>query len=98
MFRLGRRLVGGDKKRSGLGTMLVLALVIVVLAMLLGVGLANYGEKLPLLGSHFAEEPTRTTTSPVVVEGIQELGSLARTIVETVYREVLFEDRVLSVE
>lgn len=77
MFRLGRRLVGGDKKRSGLGTTLVLALVIVVLAMLLGVGLANYGEKLPLLGPLFVEEPARTTTSPVVVEGIQELDRLA---------------------
>lgn len=77
MFRLGRRLVGGDKKRSGLGTTLVLALVIVVLAVLLGVGLANYGEKLPLLGPLFVEEPARTTTSPVVVEGIQELDRLA---------------------
>lgn len=69
--------MGGDKKRSGLGTTLVLALVIVVLAMLLGVGLANYGEKLPLLGPLFVEEPARTTTSPVVVEGIQELDRLA---------------------
>lgn len=77
MFRLGRRLVGEDKKRSGLGTTLVLALVIVVLAVLLGVGLANYGEKLPLLGPLFVEEPARTTTSPVVVEGIQELDRLA---------------------
>lgn len=77
MFRLGRRLVGGNKKRSGLGTTLVLALVIVVLAVLLGVGLANYGEKLPLLGPLFVEEPARTTTSPVVVEGIQELDRLA---------------------
>lgn len=69
--------MGGDKKRSGLGTTLVLALVIVVLAMPLGVGLANYGEKLPLLGPLFVEEPARTTTSPVVVEGIQELDRLA---------------------
>lgn len=70
-------MVDGDKKRSGLGTTLVLALVIVVLAVLLGVGLANYGEKLPLLGPLFVEEPARTTTSPVVVEGIQELDRLA---------------------
>jgi hypothetical protein len=77
MFRLGRRLVGGDKKRSGLGTTLVLALVIVVLSVLLGVGLANYGDRLPLLGPLFVEEPARTTTSPVVVEGIQELDRLA---------------------
>ncbi|MDQ4042976.1 MAG: DUF4230 domain-containing protein [Actinomycetota bacterium] len=69
--------MGGGKKGSGLGTTLVLALVIVVLTMLLGVGLANYGEKLPLLGPLFVEEPARTTTSPVVVEGIQELDRLA---------------------
>jgi Protein of unknown function (DUF4230) len=77
MFRLGRHLVGGGKKGSGLGTTLVLALVIVVLSVLLGVGLANYGDRLPLLGPLFVEEPARTTTSPVVVEGIQELDRLA---------------------
>ena len=70
-------MVGGDKKGSGLGTTLVLALVIVVLSVLLGVGLANYGDRLPLLGPLFVEEPARTTTSPVVVEGIQELNRLA---------------------
>ena len=69
--------MGGGKKESGLGTTLVLALVIVVLSVLLGVGLANYGERLPLLGPLFVEEPARTTTSPVVVEGIQELDRLA---------------------
>ena len=69
--------MGGGKKGSGLGTTLVLALVIVVLSVLLGVGLANYGDRLPLLGPLFVEERTRTTTSPVVVEGIQELDRLA---------------------
>jgi hypothetical protein len=77
MFGLGRRLVDGDKKGSGLGTTLVLALVIVVLSVLLGVRLANYGDRLPLLGPLFVEEPARTTISPVVVEGIQELDRLA---------------------
>lgn len=69
--------MGGGKKGSGLGTTLVLAIVIVVLSVLLGVGLANYGGRLPLLGPLFVEEPARTTTSPVVVEGIQELDRLA---------------------
>lgn len=69
--------MGGGKKGSGLGTRLVLALVIVVLSVLLGVGLANYGGRLPLLGPLFVEEPARTTTSPVVIEGIQELDRLA---------------------
>ena len=69
--------MGGGKKGSGIGTTLVLALFIVVLSVLLGVGLANYGDRLPLLGPLFVEEPARTTTSPVVVEGIQELDRLA---------------------
>jgi hypothetical protein len=43
----------------------------------LGVGLAQYGDRLPILGTLFGEEGTRTTTSPVVVEGIQELDQLA---------------------
>ena len=69
--------MGGGKKGSGLGTTLVLALVIMVLSVLLGVGLANYGDRLSLLGPLFVEEPAQTTTSPVVVEGIQELDRLA---------------------
>jgi Protein of unknown function (DUF4230) len=77
MFHLGRRLVGGGKKGSGIGITLVLALFIVVISVLLGVGLANYGDRLPLLGPLFVEEPARTTTSPVVIEGIQELDRLA---------------------
>ena len=64
-------------KGGGFGTTLVLALVIVVLSMSLGVGLAWYGERLPILGALFGEGETRTTTSPVVVEGIQELDQLA---------------------
>jgi hypothetical protein len=69
--------MGGGKMGSGLGTTLVLALVIVFLAVLLGVGFANYGDRLPFLGPLLAEEPARTTTSPVVVEGIQKLDQLA---------------------
>ena len=42
---LGRQVVG--KKGGGLGTTLVLALVIVVLGVALGVGLARYGSGLP---------------------------------------------------
>ena len=65
------------KKVGGLGTTLVLALVIVVLAVALGVGLARYGSTLPLVGQLLGEQPPRTTTGPVVVEGIQELDQLA---------------------
>ena len=56
-----------------MGTTLVLALVIVVL----GVGLARFGSLLPIVGPLLAEKPPRTTTGPVVVEGIQELDQLA---------------------
>ena len=64
-------------KGGGLGTTLVLALVIVVLGIVLGVGLARFGSLLPIVGSLLAEKPPRTTTGPVVVEGIQELDQLA---------------------
>jgi Protein of unknown function (DUF4230) len=65
------------KKGGGLTTTLVLALVIVVLGVALGVGLARFGETLPLVGSLLGEKPPRTTTGPVVVEGIRELDQLA---------------------
>jgi hypothetical protein len=64
-------------KGGGLGTTLVLALVIVVLGLALGVGLARYGSLLPIVGPLLGEKPPRTTTGPVVVEGIQELDQLA---------------------
>jgi hypothetical protein len=64
-------------KGGGLGTTLVLALVIVVLSLALGVGLARYGLLLPIVGPLLGENPPRTTTGPVVVEGIQELDQLA---------------------
>ena len=65
------------KKGGGLATTLVLALVIVVLGVALGVGLARFGETLPLVGPLLGEKPPRTTTGPVVVEGIRELDQLA---------------------
>ncbi len=65
------------KRGSGFGTTLALALVIVVLSVTLGVGLARYGSTLPIVGPLFGEAEPRTTTSPVVVEGIQQLDQLA---------------------
>jgi hypothetical protein len=65
------------RKGGGLGTTLVLALVIVVLGVALGVGLARFGESLPLVGPLLGEKPPRTTTGPVVVEGVRELDQLA---------------------
>ena len=64
------------RKRGGLGTTLVLALMIVVLAAGIGVGLSRYGYRLPVVGWFF-EAPVQTTTTPVVVEGIQRLDHLA---------------------
>jgi hypothetical protein len=60
-------------KGGGLGTTLVLAIVIV----LLGLGLARYGSTLPVVGSLLGDKPPRTTTGPVVVEGIRGLDQLA---------------------
>lgn len=76
MFFL-RRLLGRDKKGGGIGATLVLALMLVVLSMATGVGLAWYGDRLPLVGALFADGGTKTTTSPVVVEGVQDLNQLA---------------------
>ena len=64
-------------KGGGLGTTLVLALVIVALGVMLGIGLARYGSTLPVVGPLLGEKPPRTTTGPVVVEGIKELDQLA---------------------
>ena len=64
------------KRGGGFGATLVLALVIVVLAAGIEVGLSRYGYRLPVIGWFF-EVPVQTTTSPVVVEGIQRLGHLA---------------------
>ena len=65
------------KRGGGLAATLVLALVIVFLSVALGVGLARFGETLPLVGPLLGEKPPRTTTGPVVVEGIRELDQLA---------------------
>jgi Protein of unknown function (DUF4230) len=66
----------GKRGGVGFGTTLVLALVIVVLAASIGVGLSRYGYRLPVIGWVF-EVPVQTTTSPVIVEGIQRLDHLA---------------------
>lgn len=68
--------MGKRGRGSGLGTTLVLALVIVILSVALGVVLARYWEDVPLLSSFFGGE-RKTTTGPVVVEGIQRLDQLA---------------------
>jgi hypothetical protein len=45
----------------------------------LGIGISRFDfmERVPVLGSLLEEKPPRTTTGPVVVEGIQELDQLA---------------------
>jgi len=68
------------KKGGGLGTTLVLALVIVVVGAGLSVAISTQGfmERLPVIGPLFyEEEPAQTTTGPVVVEGVQDLNRLA---------------------
>ncbi len=67
------------KKGGGLVTTLVLALVIVVLSVGLGIGISrlDFTERVPLIGPLLQERPARTTTSPVVVEGVRGLDRLA---------------------
>ena len=67
------------KKGGGFVTTLVLALVIVVLSIGLGVGISrfDFAERMPLIGPLLQERPARTTTGPVVVEGVRELDQLA---------------------
>ena len=68
-----------SKKGGGFATTLVLALVIVVLSVGLGIGISrfDFAERVPLIGPLLQERPARTTTSPVVVEGVRELDQLA---------------------
>ena len=68
------------KKGGGLGTTLVLALFIVALSVALGVSISrsDFVARIPVVGPFlFEERPARTTTGPVVVEGIRDLNQLA---------------------
>ncbi len=78
LFSLAGRSVLG-KKGGGFLTTLALALVIVVLSVGLGVGISrfDFAERMPLIGPLLQERPARTTTGPVVVEGVRELDRLA---------------------
>ncbi len=68
------------KKGGGFRSTLVMALLIVVLSVALGIGISRFDfmARVPVVGPFlFEEQPARTTTSPVVVEGIRELNQLA---------------------
>jgi hypothetical protein len=67
------------KRGSGLGTTLVLALVIVLVSVGLGIGISRFDfmQAVPILGPLLEEKPARTTTGPVVVEGVRGLDQLA---------------------
>ncbi len=64
------------KSGGGLLTTLLVASLIVVISIVAGVGLARYGASLPGVGWLFGEGQPSTTTSPVVVEGVQKLDRL----------------------
>jgi hypothetical protein len=69
-----------SKKGGGFGTTLFLASVVVMLSVALAVGISRFDfmERIPVVGPLlFEEQPARTTTGPVVVEGIQDLNQLA---------------------
>lgn len=73
-------MLGRGKKGGGLGTTLVLALIVVALSVAIGVGISRFDfvARNPVVGPFlFEEQPPRTTTGPVVVEGIQDLNRLA---------------------
>jgi hypothetical protein len=73
-------MIGMGKKGSGLGVTLILAFVVVVLSVALGVAISdsNFMERIPVVGPFlYEEQQARTTTGPVVVEGIQDLNQLA---------------------
>ena len=73
----GKARLDKGKKDRGLGTTLALAGLIIILSVAIGLGLARYGTSLPVVGWLLGEGRAQTTTSPVVVEGIQELDELA---------------------
>ena len=68
------------RKGGGFRSTLVVALLIVVLSVALGVGINRFDfmARIPVVGPFiFEEQPARTTTRPIVVEGIRELNQLA---------------------
>ena len=67
------------KRGSGLGTTLVLALVIVLVSVGLGLGISRFDfmRAVHILGPLLEEKPARTTTGPVLVEGVRGLDQLA---------------------
>ncbi len=60
--------------RGGFGTTLVLALLLVILSLAAGLGIARYGDRVPWL-ANLMGEPTQTSES--VVLGVQRLNELA---------------------
>ena len=66
----------GKKDGGGLLTTLLIAVSIVVISVVAGVGLARYGANLPVVGWFFGEGQAQTTTSAVALEGIQKLDQL----------------------
>jgi hypothetical protein len=62
-----------------MGTTLVLALVTVCVSVGLGIGMSRFDfmDSLPIVGPLLEERQARTTTGPVVVEGVRELDQLA---------------------
>lgn len=93
------------KKGGSFATTLAFALIIVVLSVGLGIGIGrfDFAERMPLIGPLLEERPPRTTTGPVVVEGVKELDQLAtvrwrESIVVTRENGGDFLDRLFSGE
>ena len=56
---------------------MVLYMVVLSVALGFGMGSFDFMQRMPVIGSLLEDRPPRTTTGPVVVEGIQELDQLA---------------------
>ncbi len=72
--------VGQDRKGSSFGLTLALAFLVVAASVALGVGISRFDflGRFPVVGPLlFEEQPARTTTGPVIVEGIRDLDQLA---------------------
>ncbi|MGH3090139.1 MAG: DUF4230 domain-containing protein [Rubrobacteraceae bacterium] len=65
-----------ERKGGRASGRLATVLAALALAVVLGVGLARYGQELPVIGP-IISGPDTTTTTPVSVEGIQDLNHLA---------------------
>lgn len=67
-----------ERRSSSAGKVLVLTAIVIILAVAVGIGLARYGENIPIIGPIIVG-PDTTTTSEVSIQEIQSLNQLTTT-------------------